>query len=70
MIPEFPISLREYARYIGCNLTIIRRAIQSGKIPNQAIKVNVKNSRPMIIPSIAEKLWGFEYKEKRKKRTQ
>lgn len=62
---EDTIPIREYARLCGCDDKIIRRAIQQGLIPADALVNNEKNGRPMIIPSKADAAWGNDYRAKK-----
>lgn len=62
---EDAIPIREYARINYCDDKIIRRHIESGRIPDKAVIKNEINGRPMIIPSIADEAWGKEYRERK-----
>jgi hypothetical protein len=53
------ISIREYARQIGCDESYIRKARQRGKIPDTAFTTNPKNGRPMVIVRIANETWSY-----------
>ena len=57
---ESTISIREYARRIGVTEAAVRRAIRTGKIVKGIIP-NVKNGRPMVIQSIADREWAASY---------
>jgi len=61
------VGYREYSRIIGCDIVIISRAVQSGKIPAEAIRIDERNNRPQINKQMAEEAWGLHYRESRRK---
>jgi excisionase family DNA binding protein len=46
------MGLREFARYMGCSLSGVQRAIETGRISHYVI-----NGRKMINPFEAEEEW-------------
>ena len=58
------VPLSEYARLNKCDRNIIYRAIESGLISDKAI-IKKDNGKTCIIPSIADKEWGKDYRAKK-----
>lgn len=56
------ISLREYANMSGVSEGYIRKLRDKGKISARAFVVHPGNTRPMILPDIADAEWGSAHK--------
>jgi hypothetical protein len=54
------ISIREYARQLGCTDTAVRKAIAAGKIVDGV--VDRDTPRPKIIAEVANREWGQYFK--------
>lgn len=54
------ISIREFARRVGCSDTAVHKAIESGKISKDCLNYD-NPKRPKIYPEAALKSWGRNY---------
>lgn len=52
------ISIREYARRIGCSHNAVYKAIKNGHISNKALKIDKNGRRRGINPDIADAEWS------------
>lgn len=51
------VSIREYARLVGCSDAAVRKAIAAGKITARSI-LDAGTIRPKIVPHLADEDWG------------